>query len=138
MRVEAQFREQHLTIHFMGSNKRTVFTPNRVTVESEEGRLLESWGNPRSSCAGQAFDTPWDDIHDACFTSYALWTYLTVPFLYTHLGFAVQELETWRESGEVCGLCGRIFPSLFRVTHNLRCLISAPTGCFDDTNTRWT
>jgi hypothetical protein len=34
--------------------------------------------NPRCSYRGQVFETPWDDIHNAYFTSYALWTYLTV------------------------------------------------------------
>jgi hypothetical protein len=101
MRVEARLHQQRLVIHHVGFDKRTVFTGNNVTVETENGRLLDFRENPRSSYAGQVFETPWDDIHNAYFTSYALWTYLTVPFVYTYPGFAVTELSLWRENGEV-------------------------------------
>jgi hypothetical protein len=37
----------------------------------------------------------------AYFTSEALWTYLTTPFLYTYPGFEVVEVEPWHENGEV-------------------------------------
>jgi hypothetical protein len=31
----------------------------------------------------------------AYFNSYALWNYLTIPFLYTYSGFVIEELRTW-------------------------------------------
>jgi hypothetical protein len=34
------------------------------------------------------------------FSSYALWGYLTTPFLYTYPGFDAQEIEPWYENGE--------------------------------------
>ena len=34
------------------------------------------------------------------FCSYALWGYLTTPFLYTYSGFEVQEVEPWQEDKE--------------------------------------
>ncbi len=34
------------------------------------------------------------------FNSYALWTYLTIPFLYTYPGFVTEEVATWQEEGE--------------------------------------
>jgi hypothetical protein len=100
LRVEARLQEQRLVIHYVGFDKRTVFTGTKVTVETEDGRLVDCRENPRSSYRGQVFETPWDDIHNAYFTSYALWTYLTVPFVYTYPGFAVTELSPWRENGE--------------------------------------
>ena len=42
---------------------------------------------------GQAFETPWDKFHVAYFASEALWTYLTLPFLYTYPGFECEEIE---------------------------------------------
>jgi hypothetical protein len=36
----------------------------------------------------------------AYFSRYALWNYLTIPFLYTYPGFATEELAAWRENGE--------------------------------------
>jgi hypothetical protein len=85
MRVEARLHEQRLIIDHVGFDKRTVFTGNKVTVETENGRLLEFRENPRSSYAGQVFETPWDDIHDA--TSQAvrygpiLRSHLSIPIL---------------------------------------------------------
>jgi hypothetical protein len=109
-RVEARLQEQRLVIHHVGFDKRTMFTGDRVTVETENGRLLDFRENPRSSYAGQVFETPWDDIHNAYFTSCALWTYLTVPFVYTYPGFAVTELSPWRENGEVWRPLQAVFP----------------------------
>jgi len=36
----------------------------------------------------------------AYFSSYALWNYLTIPFLYTYPGFVTEELASWQENGE--------------------------------------
>jgi hypothetical protein len=110
LRVEARLQEQHLVIHYVGFDKRTVFTGSRVNVETESGRLLDFRENPRSSYAGQVFETPWDDIHTAYFTSYALWTYLTIPFVYTYPGFAVTELSPWMENGELWRSLQATFP----------------------------
>jgi hypothetical protein len=39
-------------------------------------------------------------VHVAYFSSYALWNYLTIPFLYTYSGFLTEELAPWQENGE--------------------------------------
>jgi len=39
-------------------------------------------------------------LHVAYFDSYALWTYLTIPFLYAHPAFVTEELTPWQENGE--------------------------------------
>ena len=64
------------------------------------GRLLEARDDPRSSFRGQRQETAWGDLHVAYFKSYALWTYLTIPFLYAYPGFVTEELPPWREDGE--------------------------------------
>lgn len=98
--IEAQLHKERLTTHFNGQGKRTVFEPNRILVETEAGRLLESRDDPRSAFRGHTQQTPWDDLHVAYFSSYALWTYLTIPFLYTYPGFVTEELAPWKENGE--------------------------------------
>src|SRR6267154_5297805 len=47
--VEAQLKLQQLTTHLIGKNRRTVFTPDRVSIESESGILEEARGDPRSA-----------------------------------------------------------------------------------------
>jgi hypothetical protein len=39
-------------------------------------------------------------MHVAYFSSYALWNYLTIPFLCTYPGFVTEELAPWEENGE--------------------------------------
>jgi hypothetical protein len=39
-------------------------------------------------------------LHVAYFASYALWSYLTIPFLYTYPGFVCEEIAPWEEDGE--------------------------------------
>ncbi len=46
-----------------------------------------------------AYDAPWTALHAAYFASEAWWTYLTAPFLFTHPGFRVREVEPFVEDG---------------------------------------
>jgi hypothetical protein len=85
------------------TDKRAIFEPNRIVIETVNGTLIESRDDPETSFAGQQRETPWDDIDVAYFVGEALWTYLNSPFLYTHDGFATEEIpsiqvegETWR------------------------------------------
>jgi hypothetical protein len=108
--IEALLHEQQVTMHLIGRNKRLVFTPKRVTSETEDGQLLESRDAPRTAFRGHRQETAWDDLHVAYFTGYALWTYLTIPFLYTYPGFVTEELPPWRENGETWRPLKAIFP----------------------------
>lgn len=98
--VEAELHKERLTTHFNGQDKRTVFEPNQIAIQTESGRILDFRQNPRSAFQGHTQQTPWDDLHVAYFSSYALWNYLTIPFLYTYPGFATEELDPWQENGE--------------------------------------
>jgi hypothetical protein len=76
--------------------------PERVTVQSTDGAVLEQRADPRSSYP-LPFDpltTPWDAIQVAYFTSAAVWNYLTEPFGFTYPGVEAREIEPWEEHGE--------------------------------------
>jgi hypothetical protein len=98
--VEGELHKERLTTHFSGQGMRTIFEPNRITVHTETGRLVDSRDDPRSAFQGHTQHTPWDDLHVAYFSSYALWNYLTIPFLYTYPGVVTEELAPWEENGE--------------------------------------
>lgn len=98
--IEAELHRERLTIHFNGQDKRAVFQPNQIEVQTESGHILDLRRNPRSTFKGHTQLTPWDDLHVAYFSSYALWNYLTIPFLYTYPGFVTEELAPWQENGE--------------------------------------
>jgi hypothetical protein len=98
--IGAELHTERLTTHLNGQGLCTVFEPNRLTVQTESGRVVDSRDDPRSAFRGHARETPWDDMHVAYFSSYALWNYLTIPFLYTYPGFVTEELAPWEENGE--------------------------------------
>ena len=99
--LAASLREQHMAITSPQAGWRGTFTPEAVQIGSLNGQALEQRHAPRSSYEGQIQETPWDRLHALYFTGYALWTYLTIPFLYTLPGFQTEELPEWRENGEV-------------------------------------
>jgi hypothetical protein len=98
--VVAQLHRQHLVTHLIGKDRRTIFTRDQVSIESESGVVEESRVDPVASFRGQSLETPWDALHVAYFASYALWSYLTIPFLYTYPGFVSEEIARWEEDGE--------------------------------------
>src|SRR3546814_7878682 len=57
--------------------------------------------SPRASFADHKVTTPWDSQHIIYFSGYAIWTYLTTPFLFARPGFEVQEIDPWDGEGEV-------------------------------------
>jgi len=66
---------------FGGAGRRSVLEPTRVAIESSSGGVLDERHNPRNSFIGHTLETPWDSLQLAYFAGYAMWTYLTTPFL---------------------------------------------------------
>jgi hypothetical protein len=101
--LTAETWNERLTVDFPGQDKRAIFEPDRVVIETEDRTLIEARDNPEKSFEGHQRETPWDDIHVAYFVGEALWTYLNTPFLYADEGFVTEEIasirvenETWR------------------------------------------
>ena len=99
-RVELKLQHQYVTTHLVDLDERIVFTPPQISLETESGSLLDMRIDPRSAFAGQSADSKWDKLHAGYFSSYALWGYLTNPFLFTYPGFEAHEIEPWHEDGE--------------------------------------
>src|SRR3979490_170064 len=75
------------------SDDRWIFTPNRVWIERRDGTVVEERSDPRAAFAGHVRETPWDRLHLTYFLGYAVWNYLTAPFLFARTGFIARELE---------------------------------------------
>ena len=113
VRLELNLREQHVVTHLPDLGERIVFTPDRMSLESANGRLLEERAKPRASFAGQSADSKWDKLHAGYFCSYALWGYLTNPFLYTYPGIEAREIGPWHEDGERWRVLEATFPESY-------------------------
>jgi hypothetical protein len=99
----ADTRRERVITSFVALDKRTIFEPDRVVIESGNGTPAQVREDPEQSFEGQTLETPWDAVHVAYFSGEALWTYLNTPFLYTQDRFASEEIspievdgETWR------------------------------------------
>jgi hypothetical protein len=80
--------------------RRSVYTPNRTTIETTDGMILASRDNPRAAFEGHVTETQRDNLHLVYFTGYAMWTYLTSPFL-NMPNVRTEEIEPWDEQGDV-------------------------------------
>ncbi|MGW1888244.1 hypothetical protein [Streptomyces sp. NPDC001970] len=81
-------------------DQRSSFSPDRVAIEKTDGTVIAERTDPRSSFAGHELTTPWDSLHRAYFNGYALWTYLTTPFLLARAGVTVTRIGELSENGE--------------------------------------
>ena len=108
---DANIHRQKATLGRLGAtHQRVRFAPERVVLESESGVVVEIRDDPRAAFVGHTAQTPWDLLHAAYFDGYALWTYLTQPFLYSYPGFMVTEIDPWEENGEVWRRLNVVFP----------------------------
>jgi len=96
---------------FGADDQRTDFTPDRVAIEKLDGSVVAERTHPRDSFTGHTLDTPWDPLQRAYFNGYALWTYLTTPFLLAVNGVQTAEIEPWREGVETWRVLRALFPS---------------------------
>jgi len=80
---------------------RWLFKAQHNAIESPDGTVIQERYDPRLAFEGHERSTPWDELHLLYFASYALYNYLTAPFIFTLPGFEVSELNAHSESGEV-------------------------------------
>lgn len=98
--------------------QRTMFTPEKIAIEKLDGKHVAERRAPRDSFAGHHVNTPWDPLHRAYFNGYALWTYLTTPFLLAMEGVRVEETKPWQEGTETWRVLRAYFPGSIE-THSL-------------------
>lgn len=118
-RMTVWLQEERSSVFPYGApDQRTMFTPGRIAVEKLDGALVAERYAPRDSFSGHQMNTPWDPLHRAYFNGYAMWTYLTTPFLLAMEGMRVEETEEWREGAERWRVLRAYFPGSME-THSL-------------------
>jgi hypothetical protein len=83
------------------AGRRSVFTPERVAIQTDHGTVVEELDQPRASFAGQTLETPWTTLQLAYFVGTAMWTFLTQPFSFT-LGAPGCSRQARHASQETC------------------------------------
>ena len=101
-RFDADVHVQRATLgRFTAPDRHVRFTRDRLVLETDAGVVIETRDKPRSAFVGHTPESSWDDLHVAYFSGYAMWTYITQPFLYAYQGFETREIDPWEEEGEV-------------------------------------
>jgi hypothetical protein len=95
-------RGQHVTMTpYPGIGERGVLEQNgTVRIETDGGGLVEDRENARSAFKDLRHKLWWDRLDILYFATYAIWTYVSTPFLFARENYRVRELDDWREDGE--------------------------------------
>lgn len=116
--VRVNLREEEVSHGpFHPTHNRSRFTPDKVTIETPDGDVVEELSQPRASFAGFAMETHWSDPQLAYFAGYTMWTYLTSPFLLAQPGVVAEEVAPWSEQGETWRRLRVTFPDTI-ATHS--------------------
>jgi hypothetical protein len=84
-----------------------------VRIERHDGEVLSSRAEARAEFFGRAGlrrNLRWDPLDSVYFAGYAMWNYLTFPYLLTREGVEVSDGDTWQEGGETWRRLDANFP----------------------------
>jgi hypothetical protein len=71
-----------------------------VRIETEAGELIEARAQPRRAFSDVRHKLWWDRLDILYFGTYAIWTYLSAPFVFARDDYDLAELDPWQENGE--------------------------------------
>jgi hypothetical protein len=99
---------------FPSDGERGVFDRGEARIEGEDGEVVESRTDPRAAFTGASGlrrNLRWDALDATYFAGYAMWNYLTTPFLLTLDGVEVREREPWSEGDGTWRRLAATFPA---------------------------
>ena len=112
---------QHVVLTpYPGPGRRGVLDQDgTVRVETDELEVVEARPNARSAFGDLRHKLWWDRLDILYFATYAIWTYVSTPFVFTREGYRVIELDPWVENGEPWRRLAVTFPEHVH-THSRR------------------
>lgn len=92
-RLTVGTRDPYAVLHdFPGPGRQTVLNGAKlVEIRDTSGAVLESRTDPREAFADRRRLLYWDALDFTYFCGYAMWCYLTLPFLLRHPGMRLRE-----------------------------------------------
>lgn len=102
--VQARIRTrgQHVTFApYPSPGQRGVLEEDgRVRIETDSGELVEERRNARGAFRDLRHKLWWDRLDILYFATYAMWTYVSTPFVLAREDYLLSELDPWVENGE--------------------------------------
>jgi hypothetical protein len=113
--VRVEIGEQRATLWpFPRDGERAVLDRGPVRIETDSGEIVSEREQPRAAfhgLSGLRRNLRWDPLDVAYFAGYAIWNYLTSPYLLTWDRLDVREGDEWREGGSVWRRLEVTFPA---------------------------
>ena len=79
---------------------RGIYSGDTVRIETENGETVQKRHRARSAFGNLRHKIWWDHLDALHFAGYALWNYLTAPFLLCRPEIQLKELPPWQENNE--------------------------------------
>ena len=99
LKVSLKPHERETTLgDFPRPGWRGVWTPDHVQIRDPDGRLTAERREPRRHFGGLVNQVYWDKLDILTFAGYALWNYLTFPFILEEPGVVLTENATGAQS----------------------------------------
>ena len=118
--VTVWVKDQRVSMRpFGGTDLKSVYSPERVSLETVDDELIEMLADPRSSFASLTPQSPWTDLQAAYVTGYAMWAYLAEPLSLTVPGVSIRYDRLWQEGSQEWRRLGVQYPPAI-VTHSAR------------------
>ena len=103
-RITVHVREPRTVFDpFPLDGQRGVFERGAVRIEGYDGEVICSRANARAAFFGRAGlrrNLRWDALDSVYFAGYAMWNYITTPYLLMREDVEIAEGESWQQGGE--------------------------------------
>ncbi|WP_263385979.1 hypothetical protein [Granulicella arctica] len=126
VRLSLSLKRQHVMMHSDTAKERMLFDSFGMSLFAPEQRPLRL-EDPRQSIMERP-GYPWTELQAGYFIGYAMWQYLTAPFLYSYPGFQTEEVEAWHEGGETWRVLRITFPDHIETHTNVQYAYYGPDG----------
>ena len=93
--------------------------PSRAWIEDQDGKVLAERDNRRATFRGFAKQLHWDHLDSVYFAGYAVWNYITAPYLLCRSDVTSEEGASCRHAGETWRGLTVSFPESLP-THNAK------------------
>jgi hypothetical protein len=95
------------------------FTPSRVWIEDRDGRVLAERDEPRASFSKMRKQLHWDHLDSVYFSGYAVWNYISAPYLLCRGDVIIEEGASCVDKGRTWRGLTATFPE-YLPTHNAK------------------
>src|SRR5258708_14377639 len=95
---------------YPGAGRRGNYTAGRIWIEDISGKVLDERADFHQRLHASSRPDPWDQLDRLAFVSYAMWEYMTVPFLLAESDVTVEEIEPHQEYDKPWRRLRAVFP----------------------------